>query len=321
MKRYLTVPNMDLQLCPIGLGTVNAGLKWDGSEAFRVFDAYLDMGGNVIDTARIYSDWIPPEIGRSERVIGDWLRSSGKRDKVVLMTKGGHPRLQPNSPPRMTPADMRQDLELSLKALGTDVIDIYFYHRDNRAQSIEEEMETMETFRKEGKIRYYGCSNWEADRVLEADRYSRGKGFRGFAADQALLNVGTRYKRHDPQDPMVRIQGPLYDYHVHNPQNLAIAYMSVAGGFFHQYMDRGAEALKDNPYCTSENRRVAKRCMELMEKYHASMTQVLLGFYQQLPFACAALYGPRNGAQVADAMGAMEIPFVPEDFDFLDNHF
>ena len=84
--KTITIPDTDLTLSPLGLGCVKAGLKWDGGEADRLFDAFLYMGGNVYDTARVYSDWIPSERGRSERVIGDWLSRSGKRQDVILMT-------------------------------------------------------------------------------------------------------------------------------------------------------------------------------------------------------------------------------------------
>lgn len=86
MKK-ITLMNTDLELSPMGMGCVNAGIKWDGEDAYRIFDAFLDMGGNVYDTARVYSDWIPSEIGRSERVLGQWLRQSGKRHDVILLTK------------------------------------------------------------------------------------------------------------------------------------------------------------------------------------------------------------------------------------------
>ena len=81
MKK-IVIPGTDLELSPMGMGCVNAGLKWDGKEADYIFDAFLDMGGNLYDTARVYSDWVLPEIGRSERVLGDWLERSGKRNRI-----------------------------------------------------------------------------------------------------------------------------------------------------------------------------------------------------------------------------------------------
>ena len=87
IMRKITIMNTDLELSPMGMGCVNAGIKWDGEDAFWIFDAFLDMGGTVYDTARVYSDWIPSEIGRSERVLGQWLRQSGKRHDIVLLPR------------------------------------------------------------------------------------------------------------------------------------------------------------------------------------------------------------------------------------------
>lgn len=319
MEKRISIPETDLSVCPIGLGTVGAGLDWNGAEADRLIDAYLDLGGNLIDTARVYSDWVPPEIGRSERVVGEWIRRSGKRNRVVLITKGGHPKyLGPGDDlhlSRMSPADMRHDIELSLKALNTDSIDLYFYHRDDPGQSVEEEIETMEQFRREGKIRYYGCSNWTAARVLAADDYCRRKGYRGFAADQALLNFGMKYMKPLADDTMTSISGDLFRYHRENPQNLAMPYMGVASGFFHLYAAKGEAGVKNSPYFTPGNVAAAKRCLELTEKYHASVSQVVLGFFSCQPFACAPLYGPQNTEQLRDAMGTLGLKFEEKDFE------
>lgn len=324
MNKTIKIPETDLSLSPIGLGTVNAGIDWDGKDADRIFDTYVDLGGNVIDSARVYADFVhvngKVEIGRSERVIGEWIQRSGKRDRVVLITKGGHPTyVWPTDDlhkPRMTPADMRGDIELSLKTLHTDVIDIYFYHRDNRAQSVEEEIETMEQFRKEGKIRYYGCSNWEADRITQADRYCREKGYRGFVADQALLNMGMKYMNDLPDDTLVYMRGELFDYHKNNPQNLAMPYMGVASGFFHIFAAKGEEGVKNSPYCTPGNLKVARRCLELCEKYHASVSQIVLGFFGSQEFTCLPLYGPQNAQQLTEAMKTVEIDFDKNDYQF-----
>lgn len=94
MNTKITIPDTELTFHPLGLGTVNAGLAWDGADADRIFDTFVDMGGNLIDTAHVYSDWVGPERARSERVVGDWLERSRKRSRVVLVTKGGHPEMQ-----------------------------------------------------------------------------------------------------------------------------------------------------------------------------------------------------------------------------------
>ena len=77
MSNNIKIKNTDLVLSKIGFGTVNAGLAWDNEDAFEILERYINLGGNVIDCARIYSDWVEPEIGRAERVIGDWIKHRG----------------------------------------------------------------------------------------------------------------------------------------------------------------------------------------------------------------------------------------------------
>lgn len=316
--KQIHIPHTDLNLFPLGLGTVKAGLSWDGADADRIFDAFLDAGGNLIDTAHVYSDWVKPEVARSERVIGDWLQRSGKRNRVILSTKGGHPDMTADTPDlhksRMTPADMRADLEASLKQLKTDVIDLYFYHRDNTEQSIEELIETMETFRKEGKIRYYACSNWSVERMQEADAFCREKGYRGFAANQSLLNLGYQYMNPLADDTLAYADPEMQAYHRNNSNNLLMPYSGVCNGFFHVYAAKGKDAVKNSPYFTEGNIRMAERVLALCKQYHATVSQVVLGFFACRDFACLPLYGPKNAEQLLEAMQTFDIPFQKEDY-------
>ena len=317
MKK-IVIPNTELELSPMGMGCVNAGLKWDGKDADYLFDAFLDMGGNLFDTARVYSDWVLPESGRSERVLGDWLERSGKRNRIVLITKGGHPDMACPKPDlhksRMREADMRHDVELSLRALHTDYIDLYFYHRDDESIPVEELIETMETFVKEGKIRYYCCSNWNTGRMRSADEYCRKQGYRGFAANQALFNLGSRYMKPLEDDTMRYIDEEMQRYHKENPANLAMPYMGICGGFFHNFIEKGEDSVVDSPYYTPENIRLAGKVKMVMEKYQATVTQAVLGFYTCQDFQCLPLYGPRNAENLKEAMDSFEIPFEKADY-------
>lgn len=319
MKTKITIPDTDLTFHPLGLGTVNAGLAWDGADADRIFDTFLDMGGSLIDTAHVYSDWVKPERARSERAIGDWLQRSGKRNHIVLVTKGGHPDMTSEHPDthisRMKKEDMRSDLESSLRQLRTDHIDIYFYHRDDVNQPVEELVEVMEEFRRQGIIRYYGCSNWTTSRMKAADRYCREKGYRGFIANQALLNLGYKYMDPLDDDTLVYADSQMQQYHRENKGNLLMPYMGVCSGFFHKYAAGGADAVKGSPYYTEGNLKTAERVKELCEKYNATVTQAVLGFFGQQDFDCAPLYGPKNAEQVREAMKTFEIPFCRDDYE------
>lgn len=321
MEKRILIPDTDLSVYPIGLGTVDAGLRWDGPKADRIFDTYVYQGGNLIDCAHVYSDWVPGEIARAERVLGDWLARSKKRNEVVIMTKGGHPDMTAPVPDmhksRMTHEDMVKDLNESLKQLRTDYIDIYFYHRDNQEQTVEEEIETMEQFVKEGKIRYYGCSNWDAERMIQADAYCKEKGYRGFVADQSLLNLGMKYMRPLADDTLGYIKGEVFDYHIKNAGNLAMPYMANCSGFFHIYDRLGMTEIQNNPYYTPENMKIAEGVKALKEKYHCSITQVVLGFFYHQPFPCVPLYGTTKAEHIVDACGTLDIPFTAADYEEL----
>ncbi len=317
MTNRINIPKTDLSVYPIGLGTSGAGLGCQGPELDRVFDTYLDLGGNLIDTAHVYSDWVAGERARAERVIGEWLQRSGKRNRIVLMTKGGHPDIYPGAGPwksRMSRADMREDLEGSLRLLGTDCVDVYFYHRDDRTQSVEEEIETMEQFVREGKIRYYACSNWDADRMEEAYRYCQQKGYRGFMADQSLLNIGMKYMN-EPGDPTLRcIRGEGFRFHMEHPEVMAMPFSGNCGGYFQRLLKNGEDAVRGSNYHTQGNRKAAKRIRELTEKYGCSVTQAVLGFFRFQPFACVPLYGTSNVEHLEDVCRTIEIPFEAADY-------
>lgn len=319
MKNIL-IPDTELSVSPFGLGTVDAGLLWDGSDADRIFDKFLDLGGNLVDSAHVYSDWVPPEIARSERVIGDWLERSKKRSSIILITKGGHPVMTGENPDthinRMKRADMARDLEASLKQLRTDYIDLYFYHRDDVTIPVEETIEVMEDFVRQGKIRYYGCSNWSTDRMIEADRYCKKMGYRGFAANQALLNLGYKYMNPLADDTLCAIDDKMSAYHKENRRNLAMPYMGVCSGFFHIYESKGEEGVKNSPYYTKGNMRMAGRLASMKEKYGATVTQIVLGFFTVQDFPCVPLYGPQFVEHLEDAAGAFEIKFQKQDYIF-----
>lgn len=319
MERSLTLPNTDLgRIYPFGLGTSAAGLKWAGKEAAKLFDLFLENGGNLIDTARVYSDWIPGVIGRSEKTIGDWLKTSGKRNQVLLMTKGGHASMLKMPPDmhkvRLSKEEMSEDLDLSLSALGTDCIDIYLYHRDDEQRPVEELVETMQDFVRQGKIRYYGCSNWKLSRIMEAERYCRRQGYRGFVINEVLFNIGTAHMDPPMDDTLVWADQAVRDWHKENPQTLAAAYFGNCGGFFQQYLEGGEAAVRDKAYLTDGNRSVAQRISQLTQKYGITVLQVVLGFFTQLEFPCLPLFGPRNAENLKAAMEIFAIPFTKEDF-------
>ena len=315
MANKIKIPGTELELFPLGYGTVDIGLKkTENADIFPVLDAYIDLGGNLIDTARVYSDWVPPEVGRSERILGEWIRARGHHNDFILISKGGHPRLDTMHTPRMSPDDMAGDLELSLKTLGVDCIDIYFYHRDNTLVPVGELLETMEDFRRQGKIRYYGCSNWTSARMEEAGEYASAHGLRGFVANQMLFNLGRRHMLPPADDTMVAMDARMEALH-RRGSCLAMPYYGLCSGFFHRLDAAGPESVRDSIYCTPENLALKPKIDELRRQTGASVTQVLLNFFYTRDFPVVPLVFSSNIEHLKDAMMAPEMQIGRDVYD------
>ena len=154
----------DLRISPIGLGGNVFGWTADEATSFEVLDAYLDGGGNLIDTADGYSYWAPGNSGgESETVIGAWLASRPVRERVVLATKVS------TKPDRsgLSADNIRRALEESLSRLRTDVIDIYYAHFDDESTPLEEIVGAFEEARLAGRIRHVGLSNYTPERIRQ----------------------------------------------------------------------------------------------------------------------------------------------------------
>jgi len=316
MAKYMKIRDTALNVCRIGLGTANAGLAWDGAASFRMLDAYVDRGGNLIDTARIYSDWVKPEVGRSERVVGDWIRHRKRHDDVIVMTKGGHPRLDAMHVSRLSRSEMEADLTMSLRALSMDCVDVYCYHRDDGTLPAEKLIESMESFVRAGKIRYYACSNWNTGRMKLADAYSKKMGYRGFVLNQALYNYGSERMKPFPDKTMVTADAEMLAYHAGNASQVLAPYMSLCSGFFHALDGKGEEAGKDSPYFTSENLAIYQRIKQIAAAHNTGITQVLLGFILTREPHMLPLIGVSSLQQLDEVMAAFDGDFKSEEFDF-----
>ena len=310
--KYIQIKDTDLKISSLILGTVNAGLDWDGKEGYELFNKYVASGGNTIDIARVYSNWIKPEMNRAERFVGDWLKNtSTKREDIVLITKGGHPELDTMTISRISKKEMTEDLDGSLQKLGVDYIDIYFYHRDDLAQPVSDLIELMESFVNEGKIRYYACSNWTTTRMTQAEEYCKSKGYRGFVANQALYSMGSSNMNPFPDLTMVTVDDMMLEYHSQG-SNLLMPYMALCSGFFH--LLNAGQDITLSPYNTPKNIEVAKKIDQLCEKYQASISQILLGFVLNQKFDICPLFSANNMVQLDDTLHVMNIQFDSKDF-------
>lgn len=222
---------------PLALGTAPFGTAIPRDTAFSVLDAYLDAGGNLIDTAAVYG------MGVSEQTVGDWMKSRGVRSKVYISTKGGHPSL-PDWNRRITEADIRADMEKSLRYLQTDCVDVYFLHRDDETKPVEAIMPILNRLVEEGKTRFIGASNWTVARINEANAFARENGMAEFSVSQIFWN-GAVINKEGVYDPtLVAMDETQHAGYAENGMPV-MAYTAQAQGLFSHIRDKGYGGLSE----------------------------------------------------------------------------
>jgi aryl-alcohol dehydrogenase-like predicted oxidoreductase len=195
-----------LQVAPIAFGGNVFGWTADEPASFALLDAFVDAGFNLIDTADVYSRWVPGHAGgESETIIGRWLRRSGKRDRVLIATKVGKDMGQGRI--GLSRRWIRQAVHDSLTRLQTDRIDLYQAHDDDAAIPLEETLAAFAELIREGKVRAIGASNYSAPRLAEALAVSARLGLPRYESLQPLYNLCERAPYEAELEPLCRAEG------------------------------------------------------------------------------------------------------------------
>lgn len=238
--RYLQIGGTsgNIEVSRIVLGTTHFGSKIPEAAVMDIMDRYASLGGNAIDTARVYGDWGDTGNAASERVCGSWL-CGGNRERFILATKGGHYRMASRDVCRVTPDDIRADIELSLENLKTH-IDIYFLHRDNPALPVEAIMPVFDEYIRSGDIRAVGASNWKRERIDAANAFCRENSFQPFTVSEiqwslAQLNSGTLPAAFGNDPTVCGMEAGEYDKYTGGDLPL-FCFTSIAWGFFGKYI-------------------------------------------------------------------------------------
>ena len=170
-----------VQVSALAFGTDLFGTKIDRETCFGLLDYFLERGGTFLDTANFYASWLPGcKGGESETTIGDWMKSRGNRDRMVIATKLAFD--YPGCSGGLSAGEIQSECEKSLRRLQSDRIDLYYSHRDDRETPLEETMEAFHRLIKAGKVRAIGASNLRVWRIAEANAISREKGWTGYSA-------------------------------------------------------------------------------------------------------------------------------------------
>ena len=295
----------------ICLGSVWFGSELSKDDTFALLDAYLEAGGNFIDTAHIYAAWLEHGVGASERTIGEWVRSRRARDSVIIATKGAHPPMDAKVKiGRCDKAQVEKDLNESLERLGLDLIDLYWLHFDEPTRPVGEIIDTLDGFRRDGRIRAYGASNWATDRIEAANNYAEENGLPPFAAAEPWWSLGAVAGGPKADAPTSQDDDPLRAWHVETGLPM-IPYSSQANGYF------GAEnvawakngfhgsAPRADSFDSPANRRRLQRAIELAEKKGCTANQIALAYLLSQPFPVFPIIGTGNHEHLHEAMGAI----------------
>ncbi len=166
---YRNLGRTGLKVSSLCLGTMQWGWTADQETAFAIMDAFVDSGGNFLDTADYYSRWLPDHAGgESEEIIGRWMKEQQNRSSIILATKVRHPMGPGPNDQGLSRKHLLEAVDASLRRLKTDYIDLYLVHAFDAETPIDETLRTLDDLQRTGKVRYTGASNYPAWRLVEA---------------------------------------------------------------------------------------------------------------------------------------------------------
>lgn len=304
MLSRVTLNNTDLTVSRLCYGTNMLGWMLDQGKTDAILDTYAGLGGNFIDTARSYGDWIPDApVGASERALGAWLKKQ-KRDDFVIATKGGFFDMRVGDwRNRVTPDDIAADLAQSLDHLGVDTIDLYFLHMDNPESPVEPIIDALIAHREAGRIRHFAASNWAAHRIVAANSYAASLGKEGFVASETFWGIAV------PNVAAAAQQGYQHYYEgecevLHAAGLPIVAYAAQSGGYFTKLAAGSAGEQLVTRYANPANERRFAVAQALAAKHGVSINEISLAYLLSQPNQTIAIFGGSSPEQVVDSAKA-----------------
>ena len=301
-----------LEVAPLALGGNVFGWTADDATSFAILDAFVARGFNLVDTADMYSTWVPGHLGGdSEAVIGRWIAKRGRRDDVVIATKVG---MQMGDGSKgLSKAHILRSVEASLTRLNTDYIDLYQSHVDDAEVALDETLAAHAQLVRDGKVRAIGASNHTGDRLLQALAVSREHGLPRYETLQPLYNMLERSDFETNLAPVCLAEGLG-----------VLPYFSLASGFltgkYRSEADlgkspRGAWVAK---YLDARGHRVLAALDAAAAKHAATPSQIALAWLMAKPAVTAPIASASTLPQLEEIMGAVNVALDAGDVAGLD---
>jgi aryl-alcohol dehydrogenase-like predicted oxidoreductase len=301
------VGNSGLKVAPLALGGNVFGWTADEATSFRILDAFVDAGGTMIDTADVYSAWVPGHKGgESEEVIGRWLkRDPSKRRSVVLATKVGFMA-------GLRPETIGPSCDASLQRLGVDTIDLYYQHKDDESVPLADSLKTFDDQAKAGKIRAIGLSNFTPDRLAEACIIARVDGFPAVSAFQTWYNLLERPK----------YEAALREVAV--KEGLAVfPFYSLANGFLtgkyrgKDDLGKSVRGMRNVEYLEGKGPQVLAALDEVAAETGAALASVALAWTMAQPTITAPIASATSLQQAEELIAGMSLELTPGQMERL----
>jgi aryl-alcohol dehydrogenase-like predicted oxidoreductase len=291
----------DLKIVPVVFGGNVFGWTVNEAKSFELLDAWVDGGFNCIDTADVYSVWVPGHVGgESETIIGKWLKQSGKRDQVVLLTKVGFE--MKSGGKGLSKRYILEEVEASLKRLQTDHIDLYQSHTDDESVALEETLEAYAQLIDEGKVRYIGASNYKGARLAEAEDLAEREKLPAYKTLQPEYNLHDRQGYETDLAPVAEIYGLG-----------VIPYFSLASGFLtgkYQSLEDAKGKKREarvQKYFDDRGMKILKALKKVSEETGAEQAAVSLAWLLEQPTITAPIASATSTEQMKALFAAAEL--------------
>lgn len=294
-------------IAPLALGGNVFGWTADEPTSFDILDAFIDAGGNMIDSADVYSAWAPGnQGGESETVIGNWLRRDpSKRDQVVIATKVGF--FEGLAPEKIAAA-----CDASLRRLGIETIDLYYHHKDDPNVPLAESLGAMDALVKSGKIRAIGLSQYTAERLDEAIRTADSNGLTRPCALQTWYNLVERPK----------LEGELRDTALAHGLGI-IPFYGLANGFLtgkyrvKEDLDKSPRGLRNIEYLEGRGLRVLQALDAIAAETGSALATIAIAWTIAQPGITSALASATNLDQLRQLVAAIHLELTPHQIALL----
>jgi aryl-alcohol dehydrogenase-like predicted oxidoreductase len=302
-----------VQVSPLCFGGNVFGWTADERTSFSLLDAWLDAGFNFVDTADVYSRWVPGHTGgESETVIGKWLQAGGRRSQVVIATKVGMDLGEGRS--GLQPARIRQAVEDSLRRLRIDCIDLYQAHADDEATPLEATLEAFAKLIEQGKVRAIGASNYSAPRLAQALETSRRLGLPRYESLQPLYNLYDRAEFEKDLAPLCQ------------KENIAVvSFYALASGFLTGKYRTPEDAAKSargkntiDKYLNPRGLRILAALDEVAQRQRCTPGQAAIAWLLAQPVVTSPIASATSLAQLQELVAAVQLKLAAQDLALLE---